>query len=97
MENTTYAIRCTENGTVINTVIGIDNAKNLVLQYEAIDAKEGLLTPDFYEIVPMQYNYFYDGNAIRKSEFEVNVPENWKTEVKYGFYSSGYYSAYERF
>jgi len=97
MENTIYAIRCTETGDFIDTAMGMSAAKALVAQYEASDRAEGSFTPDFYEIVEQQYNYFYDGNAIRKSEFEVNVPENWKSEVKDGFYSSGYYSAYEKF
>ena len=43
-----------------------------------------------------RYNYFYDGVAIQKSNFLKNVPENWEQEVIDGFYSFGYYSAYER-
>jgi len=96
MENTTYAVRCAETGTVIDTAIGIEAAKALVAQYEASDRAEGSFTIGFYEIVEQQYNYFYDRNAIRKSEFLANVPENWKAEVKDGFYSYGCYNAYEK-
>jgi len=97
MENTIYAIRCTETGDFIDTAMGMTAAKALVALYEANDRFENNFSPDFYEIVPMQYNYFYDGKAIRKSEFEANVPKNWKSEAKDGFYSYGYYSAYEKF
>lgn len=43
------------------------------------------------------YNYYYNGQIISKSEFEKNVPENWKSEVdELGHYSFGYYKADER-
>lgn len=44
-----------------------------------------------------KYNYFYDGQAIPKSQFLENVPENWEEDVdEYGEYSWGYYRAIER-
>ena len=51
MENTTYAVRCTETGTAIDTAIGMTAAKALVAQYEASDRAEGSFTLGFYEIV----------------------------------------------
>ena len=41
-----------------------------------------------------KYNYFYDGQAIPRSRFLKNVPENWEEDVdEYGEYSWGYYRA----
>ncbi|MDD4700566.1 MAG: hypothetical protein PHV07_10025 [Oscillospiraceae bacterium] len=41
-----------------------------------------------------RFNYRYDGQAIRKDEFEKHVPENWQDQLdQYGYYSYGYYSA----
>ena len=41
-----------------------------------------------------KFNYRYDGQAIRGSEFKKNVPKNWQDELdEYGCYSYGYYSA----
>lgn len=43
------------------------------------------------------YNYFYYGQAIQKSQFLENVPENWEEDVdEYGEYSWGGYRAIER-
>jgi hypothetical protein len=43
------------------------------------------------------YNYFYNGTAITKANFEMNVPKNWESEVdEMGHYSFGYYTAEER-
>jgi hypothetical protein len=97
MENTTYAIRCAETGTEIDTAIGMTAAKALLAQYEASDRAEGSFTLGFYEIVEQQYNYFYNNNAIRKSDFLSNVPINWQLDVKFGMYSYGCYNAYEKY
>jgi len=44
-----------------------------------------------------QYNYFYNGQPIQKSQFLRVVPENWESEVENGEYSYswGYYRASE--
>lgn len=43
-----------------------------------------------------KYNYFYDGTAITKAQFEEAVPENWENEIdECGTYSYGYYRATE--
>lgn len=43
------------------------------------------------------YNYFYNGTPIQKSQFLLNVPEKWESEVtEYGEYCFGLYSAIER-
>jgi hypothetical protein len=43
------------------------------------------------------YNYFYYEQAIPKTEFTENVPENWSDETdEYGEYSYGGYRAVER-
>lgn len=42
-----------------------------------------------------KYNYFYNGQAITRSQFLDNVPENWEQDLdEYGNYSWGYYNAY---
>jgi hypothetical protein len=41
------------------------------------------------------YNYFYNGQPIPKSQFLSVVPENWENEVENGEYSWGYYRAIE--
>jgi hypothetical protein len=47
------------------------------------------------------YNYFYYGQAITRSEFINNVPENWEENIKnfneysYGGYNYGGYRAIE--
>lgn len=41
------------------------------------------------------YNYFYSGQPIPKQQFLKAVPENWKTEIKDGEFSWGYYQAIE--
>lgn len=41
-----------------------------------------------------KYNYFYDGQAITKSQFLTSVPENWEDDVdENGEYHFGYYKA----
>lgn len=43
------------------------------------------------------YNYFNYGQAITKSEFLKNVPDNWEDEInEYGEYSFGGYRAIKR-
>ncbi len=40
------------------------------------------------------FNYFYNGVAITKSQFEFIVPQNWQDYLsEYGSYSYGYYKA----
>ena len=44
-----------------------------------------------------KYNYYCNGTAITKAQFEAVVPEDWESEVdEYGCYSYGYYRAVER-
>lgn len=41
-----------------------------------------------------QFNYYYNGKAISKSNFESKVEENWLESIDENFnYSYGYYSA----
>ena len=41
----------------------------------------------------MKANYFYNGQAITRTEFESVVPKNWIDELnEFGQYSYGYYS-----
>ena len=43
-----------------------------------------------------KFNYFHNGVAITKLQFESNVPENWQENLdQYGEFSSGYYRAVE--
>ena len=44
----------------------------------------------------MKYNYFYDGQAITKSQFLKAVPDNWEDDIKDGEYNWGSYRAIER-
>ncbi len=42
----------------------------------------------------MKYNYFYNGQAIKKSEFLSKVPSDWERNLdEQGDYSWGYYKA----
>lgn len=43
-----------------------------------------------------KYNYYYNKEAISKSEFLSKVPENWEQDVVNGEYHYGCYSAIER-
>jgi hypothetical protein len=41
-----------------------------------------------------KFNYFREGIAITKKQFEQNVPMDWEKNLdKYGEYSSGYFRA----
>lgn len=42
-----------------------------------------------------EYNFFYEGRAITRKQFEASVPENWQDEVNDGEYLWGYYRASE--
>ena len=42
-----------------------------------------------------KFNFFYNGQAITKSQFLSEVPENWESELVDGEYSWGYYRAVE--
>jgi len=42
-----------------------------------------------------KYNFFHDGVAITRKNFEENVPKNWELQIENFEYSSGYYRAVE--
>ena len=48
---TNYKIQDREAGNVIETGLTLEEATKMLVQFEADDKKEGVYTPDFYEIV----------------------------------------------
>jgi hypothetical protein len=42
------------------------------------------------------FNYYYGNQPITKSEFERNVPENWREQIENYEFSYGYFKAVER-
>lgn len=46
-----YIIQDREAGNVIETVLTLSEAEQLLVQYENDDKKEGIYTPNFYEII----------------------------------------------
>jgi|688.fasta_scaffold2027973_2 hypothetical protein len=42
------------------------------------------------------FNYYYGNQAITKSQFESNVPDNWQEQIVNFEFSWGYYKAVER-
>lgn len=46
-----YYVRDREAGNIIEECANLKQAKELVKQYESDDKKDGIFTPDFYEII----------------------------------------------
>ena len=43
-----------------------------------------------------QFSYYYNGTPISRSQFLLNVPSDWLSELVDGEYSYGYYRAVSR-
>jgi len=50
MKNSRYIIRDREAGNIIDSFNTINEARDVLIKYEECDKKEGIYTPDFYEI-----------------------------------------------
>lgn len=61
MEKKQYAIRCRENGDVIDTFATLAEAQDTMLEYYRRDHEEGIYVGDFYEIAVWK-----DGDYCKK-------------------------------
>lgn len=49
-----YAIQDRETGTMIDIFGTLEEAERVLKEYESDDMKDGVYTPDFYEIVEVE-------------------------------------------
>ena len=54
-----YYVRDKEAGNIIEECANLEQAKELVKQYESDDKKDGIFTPNFYEIIDENHEIIY--------------------------------------
>lgn len=55
-----YAVRAREDGLTFETCATIEEAREIIREYEEIDRSEGTYTPRFYEIYDLEQEEIID-------------------------------------
>ena len=55
-----FAVRAREGGLIFETCATIEEAREIIREYETIDRSEGTYTPGFYEVYDLEQEEIID-------------------------------------